>query len=391
MPQEPSSQVITEGRIKQEAVRQGLPATRHWESAEEDSSGVSDDGSDEEPVAGDLADRWATVEPRHGRQAQEIARTLSNDVDHLIPPLVRNLHAHSSLWDVNAWNPPLTTRDMLVNYGKNVASALTKAGTLQSLAIDTSLVAAGWLADSAARPSRVMMLEDIADPGHSYAFTASPKVFVQATHVVVEPDWVHLHRLIPHPRSLFPALQYFCIQVDADSPSTGTIASFVQQVQQLLRVRRLEKLVVCMRSCCSRDAPVWKALKELSATEEKLRVLPHRCCVEREWKAMINGDSTVFNVSSVELQRRVAAMESQNSDLEASISAWRFKPPSMQVALSDAALDREFSPYVVDRLGTPWSDAQVTGIDHAPIAPGMQTAEEDLRDMMQRHVGSQLL
>ena len=380
-PTDPSSQPSTRGRIKQEAIREGLPATRHWESDNESSSGESEDA-----ISGDFASRWATVELWHSRQAYQIARTLSNDTDNLIPPLVRNLHVHSSLQDVNSWNPPLTTHDALFHYGKNVADALTKAGTLQCLAIDVSLVAAGWLAESAARPLRVALLEDTANPGRSPAMSTCPMIFAKATHVVFEPDWVHLRRFLPHPRTLFPALQYCCIQVDAAPLSVDETVSLVHE---LLRVRRLEKLVVCMRSNCRREAPVWKALNKLCATEEKLRVLPHHCSLSSEWRAMIRGESAVFNVPSLELQRRVAAMERDvHNDLDPS---WHFKPPSMQVALSDAALDRGLSPFVPDRLCTPLPDFQAADVAYAPVIPGMQTAAEDFRDMMQRHTGSQLL
>ncbi|EPS98290.1 hypothetical protein FOMPIDRAFT_1017838 [Fomitopsis schrenkii] len=422
--QAPSPQVATEGRIKREAVRRGRPATRRSPSVQEESSAESDDMSEdsddaseapddapeepddaseesdvelEEPgdesdeesdVAVDPVDLWKTVELWHGRQAQDVARRLSEDVDD-IPPLVRNLHAHSSLRDVNDWSPPLTLHDVLGIYGKDVANALTKAGELQCLAIDMSLVAAGWLADSAARPSHVLLLQDTAMPGRSCALSVCPQVFKQATHVVVEPNWLYLRRVLPHPRSLFPALQYCCIQVDAFPPSADQTVTLVQE---LLRVRKLVKLVVCMQFGCTRDAPVWKALSALSATEEKLRVLPHGFGPGTEWQAVITGGSTVFNVPLVELQKRAAAIDSQDSgegctDLERSVSAWRFKPPSLQVSLSDAAVDREFSPFLADRLGAPSPDPRAVDGNQAPVVPGLPTTDDGFREMMSNHAG----
>lgn len=391
--QVPSPQVATEGRIKQEAIRRGRPATRQWSSAQEESSEESeseDESAEDSDEADALANRWTTVELRHSRQAQTLARTLSEDVDNLIPPLVRNLHVHSSLRDVNDWSPPLTGLDLLGTHDTDVASALTRAGKLQCLAIDMSLVAVGFLEDSAARPSRVMLLEDTTAPGRSCASSECPRVFKKATHVVVEPDWSSLRHVLPHPRSLFPALQSLCIQVDAISPS---VDATVALVQELLRIRRLEKLVVCMRSGCSRDAPVWKALRGLSTTEARLRVLPDRFAFETEWRAMITGESTVFNVSLVELQKRAAAIDSVDDDwcknFERSVSAWRYKPPSMQVSLSDAAVDRENSPFLDNQLGALLTDVQAVDVDY--LAPDLPTAEDDFRDMMSNHVDRWLL
>lgn len=61
----------------------------------------------------------------------------------------------------------------------------------------------------------------------------------------------------------------------------------------------------------------------------------------------------------------------------------------MQVSLSDAAVDRENSPFLDNQLGALLTDVQAVDVDY--LAPDLPTAEDDFRDMMSNHVDRWLL
>ncbi|KZT69167.1 hypothetical protein DAEQUDRAFT_727064 [Daedalea quercina L-15889] len=360
--------VTSEGRVKQTTVKQRRSAAKKWLSAEE---------------ANDLTNRWTTVELRHRRQALAVADALAEANGTYIPSFVHNLRVHTVLQDPCEWVPPLTRTDVLGDSVKGVASALTTAGKLRCLAIDLTLMSEGWLADSVARPTHVMLLEDTASPSRARGFTASPKIFERTTHVVVEPLWNRLQHVMPSLRCLFPKLQYCCIQVAAASESDTD--EVIMLIRGLLKSRRLEKLVVCMRVVPglhrSRDAPAWNALNELSKSEEKFFVLPHSCLCWAEWQAMLADQSTVFNITEDEMREKIRMIGSQDSEWEENDSAPQQQAVPDEVEFDEAVLGFCEDIPAVPRGGTPWTEIARAGFDDLAI-PGMPTAEDDLRNMM---------
>ncbi|TFY58228.1 hypothetical protein EVJ58_g6550 [Rhodofomes roseus] len=332
----------------------------------------------------DLTDKWTTVELRHDRQAQTIADALSQPLGVHIPPVVRNLRVHTVLQDPFPWDPPITGADKLADRVKDVATDLTAEGKLRCLAIDMTLLSEGWLVDSAARPSHVMLLTDEASPEKSSALSSCPKLLERTTHVVFEPLWHGARYTLPKNglRGLFPKMQYLCIQMDASSDADEAI----ELVQELLGLRHLEQLVVCMWAApawyCSRNEPLWSALKEVAKSEEKLCVIPHGCSMEAEWQAMVVFWSTVFDLSEDEMEEKLEAINSDHGDdsHDDHLAQEGQDAEAPPLRFNDVLSFRENTPLVA-RGGTPWSDIAHERFDDLTI-PGWPSAEEDFLNML---------
>lgn len=241
-----------------------------------------------------LAAEWNTITIGSLRQAKTLLDQANEQHPALARNLVKNLWCHTTVLADSKGDPTLTRADILSDPAREIVANLASGGTVENLAIDVTLLSEGWLFNTAARPSHVMVLSD-EFPCRPYTLSWRTRLFEKTTHVVFQPL---LGELLPRMpvhgglKALFPKMRFCCIQIDAVA-DTKQATAFVEQF--LSTVDRLCIFVgTGFEQYCTSDAPIWVAMRALTKQHPKLAVFPYQISFKKEWEKLLAGEETIW-------------------------------------------------------------------------------------------------
>ncbi|KAH9932856.1 uncharacterized protein B0H18DRAFT_952047 [Fomitopsis serialis] len=242
----------------------------------------------------ELTEQWRTVRLEYIGQAKRILQDMQDIRPFRVQKLIRNLWCHTDILQAARFDSTVTRDDALAEPVAEIANEVASAGTVEKLAIDITLASQGWLSESTSRPRHVMILQD-EFPERGYNLQWNSKVFLQTTHVVIEPLLYKFYHMLPMKglKTLFPRMRVCCIQILV----TEDVPRALAFVQDMLFV--VEKLVVSINAVrgwyCCRDQPLWSVLRALAKTQPKLVLVPHKLDMKQEWRKILTDQKNIWD------------------------------------------------------------------------------------------------